>query len=294
MNSWRLFTSGIVFWDTDENPIFLREADHEPAWYKAAKRVKRIPPLAVVSGPFFVWFILILIFENALVFLLLPRFLLVAATSLTLAPIVVGERVKSSWETLLVAPFSPLEVLLSKTGGALWWLRHAFLAISALLFLVALGVGFISLALTPTRLPWVDEVPVYVLCLGVIVLPIVWSVAFVIDRTQQFLLVISASVAVSSSAPSLRTAFFSALPASLIAWSLEVMLAGTLLTLRSGRTPIVGETNVLSLITLGPVVNFIVQFDLLETIVWTCLTFLGREIAIRCLWRWAEHRARSF
>ena len=23
-------------------------------------------------------------------------------------------------------------------------------------------------------------------------------------------------------------------------------------------------------------------------------TFLGREIAIRCLWRWAEHRARSF
>src|SRR5690606_12261216 len=104
MNSWRLFTSGIVFWDTDENPIFLREADHEPAWYKAAKRVRRIPPLAIVAGPFLVWFILILIFENALVFLLLPRFLLVAATSLTLAPIVVSERVKSSWETLLVAP----------------------------------------------------------------------------------------------------------------------------------------------------------------------------------------------
>lgn len=296
MNSWRLFVSGILFWDAYENPIFLREADHEPAWYKTAQRVWRVRPLApaIVTGTFLLWFAVILFFENLLYFLLLPRFLLVVATGLALAPIVADERVKRSWETLMAAPLSPVELLLGKVGGALWWLRGLFRGISALLFMVSLGVAFISLALIPTRLPWADEVPIFVLCFGVAILPIVGFTAFVIDRIQQFLLVISAVVAVSASAPSLRAAFFSAIPAGLIVWLSEVILAGTLLAVQGGRTTIFAETNLLTLITLGPVVNFIMEFELAEMLLWTGCTFLGREIAIYGLWRWAERQARVF
>jgi hypothetical protein len=296
MNSWRLFTFGVAFWNADEHPIFLREADHEPAWYKAVQRVRRVAPLSValVAGVFFLWFAVILLFENVLFFLLLPRFVLIIATGLALAPIVVDERVKRSWETLLAAPFSAEELLLGKVSGALWWLRHGFIAASALLSIVAIGVGFISLALIPTSLPVLDDLPIYVLCFGVIIFPIIGAIAFVIDRIQQYLLVISAAVAVSTSSSSVRTAFFSAIPAGLMIWLLEVTIAGALLALQSGRTNVIAETNLLSLVTLGPVVNFIMEFELAETVLWTGCTFLGREIAIRALWRWAEYRARTF
>lgn len=296
MNSWRLFTFALVFWEAYENPIFLREAAHEPAWYKVAQRIGRIPSLslAIVAGSFLLWFAVLLFFRNILVFLLLPLFLHIIATGITLAPLVVDERVKHSWETLLVAPFTPMELLLGKVSGALWWLRHMLLAMSVLLFLVAIGIGFISLALTPTSLPGTDEVPIFVLCLGVAVLPVVGATAFVIDRIQQFLLVVSAVVAAGSSATSLRTAFFSAISVSMIVWIVEILFAGMILTFQPGRTTMIAETNLLSLITLGPVVNFIITFNLAQTVFWTCCTFVGREIAIRCLWRWAEHRVRIF
>ena len=98
----------------------------------------------------------------------------------------------------------------------------------------------------------------------------------------------------SASAPSLRAAFFSAIPAGLIVWLSEVILAGTLLAVQGGRTTIFAETNLLTLITLGPVVNFIMEFELAEMLLWTGCTFLGREIAIYGLWRWAERQARVF
>ena len=296
MNSWRLFISGIVFWEAYESPIFVRQTEQKPIWYNSIHAISSTPglALALVAGGLLPLIIIVLYFKNFFLFLLLPRFLLISATGLTIAPLVVDERVKGNWETLLAMPFSPRELLLGKVGGALWWLRYAFLAISALLFLVALSVGFVSLALIPTKLPGANEVPIFVLCVGVLVLPVVWSIVFVVDRVQQFLLVISTAVAVSTSTSSPRTAFFSSMSAILIVWMMEAVFAGIVVTLQAGHSTLVSETSLLALVTLGPVVNFIVELNLAQTVFWTLCTLLGREIAIRSLWSWAEHRARSF
>lgn len=296
MNSWRLFVSGIVFWEAYENPIFVRQTEHKPIWYSSVRAVASTPglALALVSGLVFPLLVVVLYMKNFLLFLLLPRFLLVSAVGLTLAPLVIEERARGSWEPLLALPFSPQELLLGKVGGALWWLRHVFLAVSALLFLVAMSVGFISLALIPTRLPWVDEVPIFVLCFGVVVLPVVWAVVFVVDRIQQFLLVISTAVAVSASTSSPRAAFFSSMSSILMVWLAEVVFTGIVVISQAGRSSLVSETSLLSLVTLGPVVNFIIELNLAQTVFWTVCTLAGREIAIRSLWHWAERRARAF
>jgi hypothetical protein len=294
MNSWRLFLSLIVFWKAFSNPIFIRETNRTPGWYSAATRLAdtRFLNIGLAGFAGIVWITIALYFENLLIFLLFPQLLLMTITAIALAPTVAEERIKRTWESLLIVLPGPSEVLLGKVAGILWWIHPLMLLAGVLLAAVAVGVGFISLVLIPTRLPGIEMTPLYVLCLGVIVFPILGAVLFVVDRVQQYILTITAIVAVCAAPSVTRFSQFAAIATVMAVWLIESTFTGLVLLLVGGDTRAFGTDGILTIITIGPFTNYVINLTLLQTILCAAATFLIREAAIRGLWWWAVYRAR--
>jgi hypothetical protein len=226
------------------------------------------------------------------VWLLLALLVLTFMTSAALGPIVVEERAKGRWDVLLATPDGVESVLLGKVGGALWWIRYLIIALAALLALLAAGVGFVSLVLIPTNLTDVDQLPIFFLCGAAVALPIASGIVFVIDRTQQYLLMVVAATAASASARSMRAAFATSAAAVFVVWIAEFVLAGTLLALQAGATRLSDVTYMLALAALGPMAGYIVDMNLAQAVLYTAGTLLLREVLIDTLWRWSLRKAR--
>lgn len=294
LSSWKLFVHALVFWDAFENPVFLRDINRQPIWYGLARHFAAFPglTLGLVGVLSLAWALVALYLGTLWVWLLLVLLLLVFMTSAALGPIVVEERAKGRWEVLLATPDGVESVLLGKVGGALWWIRYLIIALSALLALLAAGIGFISLVLIPTGLTTLDDLPIFFLCGAAVALPITSAVLFVIDRTQQYLLMVVAATAASASAASMRAAFATSAAAVLLVWVAEFVLAATLLALQAGATRLSDLTYMLALAALGPTVGYIIDMDLPHAVLYAAGTLLLRETLIDTLWRWSLRRAR--
>ncbi len=294
MSSWKLFVHALAFWDAFENPVFLRDINRQPIWYGLARRFAAFPglTLGLVGALSLAWALISLYLGTLWVWLLLALLLLAFITSAALGPIVVEERTKRRWDVLLATPVGVESVLLGKVGGALWWIRYLIIGMGALLALLAAGIGFISLVLIPTGLTTLEDLPIFFLCGAALALPIASAIVFVIDRIQQYLLMVVAALTASASATSMRAAFATSAAAVLFVWVAEFTLAGILLALQVGATKLSDITYMLALAVLGPMVGYIIDMDLLHAVLYAAGTLLLREILIDTLWRWSLRKAR--
>jgi hypothetical protein len=118
------------------------------------------------------------------------------------------------------------------------------------------------------------------------------SAIFIVDRLQQYLLIITAAVAAGTSTASSRTAVLTSSVGVLLIWMIEILTSGAFVVI--GQKQIVDITlgQVLLWATLGPTVSYIVTFDLKWVLAYTLVTLIVREILISGLWRWAVYKAR--
>jgi len=293
MSSWKLFAHALAFWNAFENPVFLLEINRQPIWYGLARSFAAFPALTLgLMGALSLGWALVALYLGTLwIWLLLALLLLAVMTSVALGPIVVEERAKQRWEVLLTIPDGVESVLLGKVSGALWWIRYLIIALTALLLLLAAGVGFVSLVLIPTELTTLEDLPIFLLCGAAVALPIAGAILFVIDRTQQYLLMMVAALAASTSAHSMRAAFATSAAAVFLAWIAEFTLAGIVLALQAGTSRLSDASYMLALAVLGPMAGYVVDMTLAQAVLCIAGTLALREILIGTLWRWSLRRA---
>lgn len=287
MSSWQLFLSSVSALKSYNNPIFMREAGRRPGWYLAAMPLLRTPFLnagiIIVIG--LMWFLSAVYLKSLLVVLLIPYLLLITLTSLTLAPIIARERISHTWEGLLATPLGSEKIVLGKIAGVMWWLQPFITFMGWLLIVIGSGIGLISLVLIP------PQTPGFMMCLGLVIVPIAGAICFVMDRVQQYILILTSVVATSASPAMTHLANFAAITSMMLICLLETTLIGLLLVLIADGPVAFSVNRILLMITMGPVVSYVMSMPLLETILCTALTFLVRETAIRALWRWMVQQA---
>lgn len=290
MSSWKLLRHLIAFWSAVDNPIFMRETRRLPVWHDIYTRISRATGLALMLGGLGCYLSTLLVFYlNNLLILLVPFLLFwTLMLGLTLAPTVVEEREQRTWDTLRTTPLTIETILLGKMGGALWWLRDVIRVVSGLLILVAAGIGLVSLVLAPANTS--DSLP-QVLCAAAIVLPLLSSALFVIDRAQQFVLTVVAALAAGTTARSVRIALASSSAAAFGVWLADVGIAVVLISFQPQRIATTSLSELVGLLTLGPMAGYLTRLPLHTTALYVALTLISREIAIRLLWRWTIRAA---
>jgi hypothetical protein len=234
-------------------------------------------------------------YASSLLILLAPVVVLwTLLVGLTLAPIIVSEREQHTWDTLRTTPLSVETILLGKMSGALWWLRDLMRLLGVGLVIGALGVGLASLTLSSsTTNAHSEQWPTHILCALAAFLPPLIAVIFVFDRVQQFVLMVTATLAISSSTQSSRAALTASGAVTLAIWLADVGAGGVLLAQRSGAVSGSLGADLLALATLGPAVGYLVKLAPGTVALYVAGTLLVREIAVRGLWRWtvrAAHR----
>jgi hypothetical protein len=295
MNSLKLLRQLMIFWHAVENPLFVRETNHAPVWYRVYKRLAQATGVSLVVGGLVCYLSIVLVFLlNNILILFIPVLMFwMVLTSLTLAPIVVGERERQTWETLRTTPLDTETILIGKAGGALWWQRDVLRAMIALLLVFAAGIGLLSLILVPTSEQYAHFSDL-LLCGSALVIPMIVAAAFVADRAQQFALMVAGVLATSASAHSNRVALASAIVVSFLLWLVDIGVAGLLLAVQPGRTSLTVETNWTVLATLGPVADYLVeQLPLERMALYVAATLLIREAMVRLLWGWTIRRAQG-
>jgi hypothetical protein len=224
-------------------------------------------------------------FLNNILVLLTPLWLLwTLVVGLTLAPVVVEERERKTWETLRMTPFDTETIVLGKAGGALWWLRDIIHLMSGMLLLVAVGIGLVSLMIAPGLIGDTQhDVVGGALCLLALVLPAVGAAVFVFDRAQQFVLIAVAALAAGSSTATVRMAMAWSSVATLLIWLADTALGLTVLALNA-RLASSGVTDLLLIATLGPMVGYLSTLSVFHVALSIGGTLLLREVAVRILW----------
>lgn len=295
MTSWKILRHLIIFWSAADNPVFLRETQRPPIWHNYYARLSQTTGLALMLGGLSCYMLTLLVFflQNLLILLvpLLGFWLLL--TGLTLAPAVVGERERYTWETLRTTPLEMPAILLGKAGGALWWERDMLRVMIGALILFAAGVGLVSLVLVPTNEAGTLQIPSSLICLAALILPIVMAVTFIVDRAQYFVLIVVSMLAASASTRSTRGALAGATVTTLIIWMVDIGVAGTVLALQPGRATLTVETDWLVLVTLGPVASYMTELDIGPMFATIGLTLVARELLIRAIWQLTVQRAQA-
>jgi hypothetical protein len=294
MNSFKLLRHLVIFWNAIENPLFIRETNHPPVWYRLYVRMARTSGLSLVLGGLLCYVSIVLVFlMNNILILVVPVLMFwMVLTSLTLAPVVVGERERRTWETLRTTPLDVETILVGKAGGALWWQRDMLRVMIGLLLLFAAGVGLVSLILVPTS----DEtagLSSTLLCGAALVIPLIISLAFIADRVQQFALTVVSVLAASASARDGRMALSGAVVVSLLLWLVDIGIAGLLLAIQPDRATLAAETNWMVLATLGPVAGYLAELPLGKLALYVGGTLIAREIMVRLIWRRTIRRAQA-
>ncbi|HML21387.1 MAG TPA: hypothetical protein PKD09_07065 [Aggregatilinea sp.] len=295
MLTWKLFKRINIAGEAIDNPVYLREIECYPVWYAAAQHVNRISVLRVGLGSLGgLACILGMLYVNNLLFLLVPPLIvLMAATGLTLGPIIARERVSLNWPLLMVIPDGVEEVLINKAAGALAWIRNLLSVMIILLGTAAIGVGLGSLALLPTGRGLTPNWPTTLLCGVLLTLPTVTAFIYIVDRAQQYVLIITSALAAGASSTSVPASIIGASIATAAIWALEIVTTGLVLLVQPGSIDFTNSTTLLTLITLGPMPSYIMQLDMARAVVYIALTLAVRELLIRAVWRYTVQRARS-
>jgi len=291
MTSWRLLRE-LIFWHAAENPVFLRETMRAPLWYGYYQHgLRLIFALAVLSAAAcYAATSLLLRFENVLLLLAPWIALWPIIVGLALAPVVVQERAQQTWDALRATPLSLETILLGKAAAALWWIRAPLHGMIGLLIVVAVGLGLVSLVVTPLGSdPHV--VPAFFLCGAPLLIPLLTAALFVLDRAQHFALTAAAVLGAGASSRTVRGALAAGSGVALAVWFADVAAALGLIVLAPGPVELHGAGDLLAVLLLGPVAAFLAEFTLAETVALVAVVLALREIGVRLLWRWALRAA---
>ncbi len=307
MQSWQLFKHLTPFRasEVEFTPVFQRERQRS-----SARWVISLPPrLARISFPAAVLimsaYILALIFApvplvtyclSALAIwplLVLPSLGLWALPlGLTLAPVVVRERTDGTWHTLRLTLLDTETILLSKARAALLRVKPLLIVFRAALVGVSLIAAMVSLNLIehltrshPSLTP-LDACGVGTLVMGITAL------VFLIDRAQQFVLMIVAALAVSASSGSERLTLPGASAAAFLVWMVDLAAAIVVFSLHPGGSAVTLTGTLPLLVMLGPVAGYAAYLSPGWVILLVMATLMAREMAVRGLWRWTLWAAR--
>lgn len=290
MSTWTLLRYLNPFGRAIANPVVTRETTtpHSTRHISDLPRVWWL--LMVVPG--LVSCCLVLSLGNPLVLLVPLVALWNLLIGLGLAPSIARERERRTWETLRVTPLTTPTLVLSKATGALWHLRDLIQVSSLVMLIAAIGIGAIGPALIGTSLDGSLRTGtndgLWALMVGLALLA---AAVFVADRVQQFVLVVTATLAASASAPSTRSALTGASAAALIAWLLEVILAGILIAALPGYAAADIERTLVILAALGPAAGYLAALSPGGALACITSTLLIRELATRRLWAWTLRAA---
>ncbi|GEM_PF-1148794 len=289
--TWMLFVYVFLGWGASDNAIFIRDASHDPIWQNIVRRIARFRTMWLLIGLVF-GIVGILYVNNILFFFIPPLVIFTLALALTLGPIIVVERTKSSWEFLLTVPYDMRAILLGKASGALWHIRFLTYAIGILLMCASAVVGTNSLTLIPVSITQTEGWIKLGMWGVLFITPVLGSLLFILDRMQYYALMAVAALASGTTARSVRTVLLTAIAVVLLIWLVEIAVTQAFLTLEQGRDWQLNFTSILSVATLGPIVSYISQMDLSHAALFIAGTLLLREVLIGCLWRWTLRRAR--
>ncbi|MBI5961816.1 MAG: hypothetical protein HY866_23970 [Chloroflexi bacterium] len=291
MYTWMLFVYVFLGWGASDNAIFIRDASRHPIWRNVVQWIVRFRTVWLLIG-LLLGIVGILYVNNVLFFFVPPLVVFTLALALTLGPIVVEERTKLSWEPLLTVPYDMRTILLGKASGALWHIRFLTYVMSILLMCVSAGVGITSLMLIPVGITRTSGWYELGLCGVLLIMPVLGSLLFILDRMQHYALMAVAALASGTAAPSIRAALSTATAVVLLIWLFEIAVTEAFLTVEQGGTWQLNYTRILSIATLGPIVSYISRMDLSHAALFIAGTLLLREMLICSLWRWTLHSAR--
>jgi hypothetical protein len=301
MQSWQLFKHLTPFRasEIEFSPIFQRERQRSPAIWMLS-----LPPrlaqvslpaalligIAYVVGLLFVPVPLATYCLSALAvwpILALPSLGLWALPlGLTLAPVVVRERVAGTWNTLRLTPLDTETILLGKARAALLRIRPLLIVFRAVLVGVSLIAAMVSLNLIEHITHTYPSLPPLNACgVGTLVM-LLTAFVFLIDRAQQFVLMAIAALAVSASSASERLTLPGANAAALLVWMADVGAVFVVFSLHPGGAAVSMSESLPLLVMLGPVAGYTGYLSPGFSVLFVIMTLLVRETAIRLLWRW--------
>jgi hypothetical protein len=314
MSSWQLFHYLLPRQEIPPNqrtPIFLREMTYVPVWQRSTQIIKRTPfrLLGLLAILYTAGLLAVDRSQTAsclsgLYLLLLPLLLLslslllwVLPLCIALAPVIVRERERESWELLCATPYSIEEILLNKTRAALWSLYYSLGRVGILqlqvLAMILLGAGAmqaISLVLSKDTVSF-GPVEHSLLCGGSLILVLLITGIFFLDRAQQLIMMVVAALAMSSLASSTRTAFTGALIVVSLAWGFDIAFATGVLALQPAGAVRNLDFGVATVITLGPIVGYLIELNWIDMLLVIGITLIIREAVIRGLWHLAVRSA---
>jgi hypothetical protein len=314
MSSWRLFYYLLPRQEIPPNqrtPIFLREMTYVPVWQRSTQIIKRTPfrllglltvlyvgGLLVVNRSqtascltgLYLLLLPLLLFSLSLLLWILPL-------CVALAPIVVRERERESWELLCATPYSVEEILLNKMRAALWSLYYSLGRVGILqiqvLTMILLGAGAMQAISLVLDVEAIDIGPIArsLLCGGSLILVLLLTGIFFLDRAQQLVMMAVAALTMSSLSSSTRAAFTSALIVVFLAWGFDVAAAIGVLALQPAGATRHLEFGIGTVITLGPIVGYMIGLKWIDMLLVIGMTLIIREAVIRGLWRLAVRSA---
>lgn len=294
MSSWQLLRRLFEFWGETDSPIFMQAIRQPPLWHTLLTRLTRATGVALVAGGMLCYLVTLAVFliDNLLVLVLPALITGMVVMGLSLGPIVATERQRGTWVLVRATPQPLAHVMLGKASGALWWLRDLVRALAGVLLLVAIGIGMVTMIVTPTGGDNVTQSPLpgSLLCAGVIVIPVISATIYAVERAQQFVLVITASLLTSASAHNVRTALTAGATVALTVWLLDVTLAAGVIIVQPGYDPL-ASSGWLALLIFGPVIGYLAAMPLPQALLMIIGTLAGREALIRILWRYVLRRA---
>ena len=201
---------------------------------------------------------------------------------LAIGPAIVREREDRTWDLLRITPLDLDELLLGKIQGGLWWLRNPIRSLQTVTVLMGLIVAGAAVITNNTLFRSDCETGCQFLLWG-------WMpfglAMFVLDRMQQFALMITAALAASATTRTTRTGLMVGSLATFGAWSAEIALGIVVLIIHPGQITSYWMIPITAMIALGPVGGYLLEMRLSVLALAMVGTLLMREIAFRLLWR---------
>jgi hypothetical protein len=296
MRSWMIWERLIALkHDPLDNPIVMRTAyiSTPPRWMGVPSLRRAAPGLLVVlalhaliilfgQGQWNDWFLTLavvlvvagMIFGPSLVLWTLPL-------ALALGPAIVREREDRTWDLLRTTPLDLNVLLLGKIQGGLWWLRDAIRSLTTIILLAGLIVTVLVMAANNTLFRSDCETACQFMLWGWMPLGLV---LFVVDRMQQFALMITVALASSAATRTTRTGLVVGTLATFGVWLAEIVLGLLVLLIYPGQTISYWTLPVTAMIALGPVGGYLFEMPLSVLVLAMVSTLLLREMVFRWMW----------
>jgi hypothetical protein len=287
MKTWQILRILLNVRDAADTPIYTFERARPPRWWAAVDDlIADSPRVALVLVGILCYLCTVLtrhVGPLVLLLTLLP-FVGVIIISLNIAPIVAQERERGTWELLRLLPFNIDTLLLCRVAGRLWWLRDSMRALFGLLVVIAMFLGCSNTLLNP------DAWPNPTICWITALIAALSMVLILMDRIQQFVLVVVTALAAGSSCTSVRAALSVSGAAAFVIWTTEMLIVSLIIGHTEINTYAFIEQMLLASL-LGPVASYVATIPSSQSLIYAVMTLSVREIVVYVLWRYTVHAA---